>query len=72
MSKVLIFSSSKYTPIFLSFKSLTYLRVSTVFLANLETDLVNIKSNLSLTASFIILMKPSLLVILVPLIPSSQ
>ena len=49
--------ASKIIPIFLLLRSLTYLRVSSVFLANLDIDLVNTKSIFPSSQSLIILMK---------------
>ena len=46
-------------------------KLSTVFLANLETDFVMIKSMLPSNADLTILLNPSRCLVEVPLIPSS-
>ena len=68
---VLIFSSSKNIATLFSFNILTYLRVSNVFLANLEIDFVMTISIFPSMQSEIILWKPSRFVICVPVIASS-
>ena len=64
-------SSVKYTSIPIRFKSLVCWRVSTVFLANLDTSLVTIKSKCPSFASSIIRTKFFRLDMEVPVIPSS-
>ena len=59
-------------PIPLFFKYLTYLIVSNVFLANLEIDLVIIKSNFPNSASTSIFKNPFLFKVDVPVIPLSE
>ncbi len=70
-SKVYMFSFSKKhsTPCSLSFLIVT--KVSTVFLAKRDIDLVTIKSTLPSSASAIILLKPSRFFVDVPVTPSS-
>ena len=64
-------SSVKYTSMPIRFKSLVCWRVSTVFLANLDTSLVTIKSKCPSFASSIIRTKFLRLAMEVPVIPSS-
>src|SRR5574344_25655 len=71
ISRVFIFSSSNNIAIFFSFNNLTYFNVSKVLRANLEIDLVSIKSNFDPIPSSIIFIKFSLLKSCVPDIPSS-
>ncbi len=70
-SNVQMFSFSKKisTPASLSLR--TVVSESTVLRANLETDLVTIRSRLPASASLIIWLKPSRCLVLVPEIPSS-
>ena len=72
VSLVVIFSFSKKTSTPLSLNSLTILKQSIVFLANLDIDFVNIKSILPARASSIISWNPFLFLIEVPEIPSSE
>ena len=64
-------SFKKNTPTLLANNSCVYFILSTVFLENLDISFVNIKLNLPVFASLIILRKLSRLFTLVPDIPSS-
>ena len=62
---------SKYTSVPFSFSLRTFTRLSTVFRAKRLTDFVTIRSIFPARASRTISLKPSLLFVFVPLIPSS-
>ena len=70
-SNVFILSNSKYTPFPLDSSSLVNRKVSNVFLANLHTSFVKIRSYLSFKPSSIIALKSFLFLVDVPVIPSS-
>ena len=67
-----ILSNMNITPTSNCLSFRVYESVSTVFLANLETSFVIIRSILPFIASAIISLNPTLFLVCVPLIPSSQ
>jgi len=71
LSRELIFSFSKITPIPKALRSLTKVKQSRVFLANLDIDFVMIISIFLALQSSIILLNCSRFLVLVALMPSS-